>query len=81
MRFYINTREAANERPHVHVARGRGRTNDLKIWLDTCTLASIKGEFGRRDLNDALQAAETFNERFLAEWVKHHGKFTQRKRK
>lgn len=81
MRFYINTREAKHERPHVHVVRGRGRSNDMKIWLDTCTLASIRGEFGRDDVHDALLAAETFNKRFMAEWVRVHGRAVKRQKK
>lgn len=75
MKFYINTREAKHERPHVHVARGKGRSSDLKIWLlPEVSMGRVLGEFSARDVKGALSIAEAMQKQFIEDYEAEHGK-------
>lgn len=75
MKFYVNTREAKTERPHIHVCRGKGRTNDAKIWLaPEVSLGTVRGEFPVRDINAALKIARVMRMQFIEDYQEKHGK-------
>ena len=81
MRFFINTKEAKHERPHVHVCPGKGpRTPDLKIWLDNMK-TSLKGEMDAGDIAKAVKLVAAMKDEFIADYVAIHGEYKKRAKK
>lgn len=83
MQFKINTKEAAHERPHVHVTKGYGKgASDLKVWLDTIAIASFTGsEMSDRDVTKALKLVRSMQDDFLSDYELLHGQPKSRSRR
>jgi len=68
--FKIYSREADNERPHVHVRNGEGAK--VKVWLDTLEPVANRGYHGR-ELNEILTLTKLHQQELLAKWEEIHG--------
>lgn len=75
MIVYVNTKEAGNEKPHVHIARGgRKRKGDLK-WLieeGDFDARTTKG-FPKHKLNKLRAVLTIYREECFAAWAKVFG--------
>lgn len=79
LKFIVNTREAKNEPPHVHVAKGRSRTNDMKFWLTPkVKIAYIQGDFDVADIAKAKDVVKSLRLQFIKEYEAVHGKAKKR---
>lgn len=79
MKFIVNPREAKNEPPHVHVAKGRNRTNDMKFWLTPkVKIAHIYGDFDVADIKKAKDVVRRLRLQFIEEYEAVHGKAKKR---
>lgn len=82
MNFYINTKEASSERPHVHVGKTARQTkSDMKIWLDNMGIAKEGKNFKAQEKKDAYDTACALRLLLLADYEKIHGKSVARKKK
>lgn len=74
MNFQINTREAANEKPHCHVYSGHGKgRKDAKIWLDSLR-AAYWGTYTSKEKKDIKEIVKGAKRKLLRDWVAVHGK-------
>lgn len=83
MRIQIYTKEATNEKPHVHVINGRGKGSaSFKVWLDnTSKVHDLVGEFPGTKMTIALNTIEASKEALVKEYYRIHGAPMPRKSK
>lgn len=78
-RIYINTKEAKNEKPHVHLSTGKGpRGNDMKIWLESLEIGDSKGRFSEKELVDGLAVVRLNKPLLLKQYEEIHGAYQKR---
>lgn len=82
MKFFVNPKEAKNEPPHIHVVKGRNRTNDMKFWLTPkVKIAVIRGDFDVADIKKAKDVVKRLRLQFIEEYEEVHGKAVARRKK
>ncbi len=68
--FFIFSYDAANEPPHLHIAKEKGnRQRSAKIWLKTFRVAD-KGSLNNSDLNQALKIIKNNQKLLIDAFVK-----------